>query len=165
MASVYVSIGSNMARETNICSCMQRLRTDFQHVSFSGIYETPAIGFEGNPFLNLVAGFTTSLSPQALRTYLRQLEDEHGRVRNQNKYSARTLDVDLLLYDDVNLQPDDNLPHSDILTYAFVLLPLAEIAPEQQHPVLHQSIRDIACASLLTQQALKPVSLPCELGF
>jgi len=159
MASVYVSIGSNIERETNIRSCMQRLQADFTHVTFSNIYETPAIGFSGTPFFNLVAGFTSELNPSALRDYLRKLEDAHGRVRNQVKYSARTLDVDLLLYDGLNLQPEINLPHSDILAYPFVLFPLAEIAPNVQHPTAGHSLSSLACESNLTRESLRLVVL------
>ncbi|MEN9424360.1 MAG: 2-amino-4-hydroxy-6-hydroxymethyldihydropteridine diphosphokinase, partial [Pseudomonadota bacterium] len=90
MASVYVSIGSNIDRETNLCACMQHLQHDFGKVVFSPVYETPAVGFSGTPFLNLAAGFATTLTPSALKQYLRQLETAHGRVRGEKKFSART---------------------------------------------------------------------------
>lgn len=164
MASVFLSIGSNIDRKTNICSCMRQLRQDFGEVTFSQIYETPAEGFEGEPFLNLVAGFSTNLPLDTVRGYLRELEDFHGRIRNGEKFSARTLDVDLLLYDDMNLQPGQNLPHNDILRYPFVLFPLAEISPDLIHPALGQSLSSLAAQSILPKNTLKPVDLGCLQG-
>ena len=161
MASVYVSIGSNIDRETNLCACMQHLQRDFGKVVFSPVYETPAAGFSGAPFLNLAAGFTTTLTPSALKQYLRQLEAAHGRVRGEKKFSARTLDVDLLLYDNLNLQPEHNLPHNDIVTYPFVLFPLADSAPTAQHPVLQCSIAALAQASTLSRTEMRVVALDC----
>lgn len=161
MASVYLSIGSNIDRETNICSCMRQLRQDFGPISFSGIYETAAEGFDGEPFLNLVAGFTTSLSVDELKNYLCELENTHGRIRGKDKFSARTLDADLILYDELNLQPTQNLPHSDILKYPFVLFPLAEIAPDIIHPLSGKKISVIAAESTLSRTTLKPLALTC----
>lgn len=162
MASVYVSIGSNIDREAHICACMQHLKRDFGEVVFSRVYETPAAGFNGEPFLNLTAGFTTTLTPSALKHYLRQLETAHGRVRGEKKFSARTLDVDLLLYDDLNLQPGHNLPHSDIVAYAFVLFPLADIAPTLVHPALQRSIAALAQVSTLSRTDIQVVALDCS---
>jgi 2-amino-4-hydroxy-6-hydroxymethyldihydropteridine diphosphokinase len=162
MASVYVSIGSNIEPASNVCSCMQHLEKAFHPVTFSRIYQTPAEGFTGNPFLNLVAGFETPFAPDTLRTYLRQLEDKHGRVRNGEKFSSRSLDLDLLLYDDLNLQPDGNLPHNDILKYPFVLFPLAEIAPDHRHPGLQRTILSLAQTSSLEPGLMQAVTLDCS---
>ncbi|QQZ29997.1 2-amino-4-hydroxy-6-hydroxymethyldihydropteridine diphosphokinase [Thiothrix subterranea] len=161
MANVYLSLGSNIEREANLCSAMQRLRQDFGHVVFSHVYETPAAGFAGEPFFNLAAGLTTALTPTALKHYLRELEQAHGRLRGEEKFSARTLDIDLLLYDDWNLQPTTNLPHQDILTYAFVLFPLAEIASTVMHPVLQRAIGEIARESTLSAAMMRHVTLNC----
>lgn len=161
MANVYLSIGSNIDREANICSCIRQLQQDFGTIRFSNVYETPAEGFAGEPFLNLVAGFSTVLSVNALRDYLRKLEDSHGRIRGKEKFSARTLDADLVLYDELNLQPAQNLPHNDILKYPFVLFPLAEIAPNTIHPLLEQKLSTIAAESALSRETLKPVRLSC----
>lgn len=161
MASVYISLGSNIHPRANICSCIQRLRQDFPDVVFSRVYQTPAAGFAGNPFLNLAAGFTTDLTPAALKDYLRELENAHGRIRGTEKFSSRTLDADLLLYDGLNLQPEQNLPHKDVLTYPFVLFPLAEIAPTLPYPGLGRSLAQLAQASPLPRTALTHVELDC----
>lgn len=161
MASVYISLGSNIDREANICACMHHLIQDFGQVVFSRIYTTPAEGFSGEPFLNLVAGFATSLTPAALKQYLHDLETAHGRIRGGEKFSARTLDADMLLYDNLNLKPAQNLPHSDILAYPFVLFPLAEIAPDVLHPELGRTLSDLASESTLSRANLNPVALDC----
>ncbi len=162
MASVFLSLGSNIDREANLCVCMQQLRHDFADIVFSQVYETPAVGFVGEPFLNLAAGFTTELTPDALKQYLRDLETAHGRLRGEKKFSARTLDLDLLLYDTLDLRPEHNLPHSDILAYPFVLFPLAEIAPEALHPGLKQTIAEVAGNSALPRNTLNIIRLDCS---
>jgi 2-amino-4-hydroxy-6-hydroxymethyldihydropteridine diphosphokinase len=162
MASVYVSIGSNIEPASNICSCIQYLEKAFHPVTFSRVYQTPAEGFTGNPFLNLVAGFETHLSLDTLRTYLRHLEDQHGRVRHGEKFSSRNLDLDLLLYNGLNLQPDENLPHNDILKYPFVLFPLAEISPDYLHPGLQRTILSLAQTSSLKPDLMQVVTLDCS---
>jgi 2-amino-4-hydroxy-6-hydroxymethyldihydropteridine diphosphokinase len=162
VAFVYVSIGSNVHVESNVCSCIRHIRNDFRKTVFSSIYQTPAEGFAGDPFLNLVSGFATSLSPEDLRHYLKKLEALHGRRHTQEKFSPRTLDIDLLLYDKLNLLPDIRIPHPDITAYPFVLFPLAEIAPDAIHPVLQQSISRIAADSGLSREKLQRVELDCS---
>lgn len=161
MAHVYLSLGSNIAREANLCAAMQRIRQDFDNVVFSRVYETPAVGFVGEPFFNLAAGLTTELSPVELKHYLRGVEQAHGRSRGEEKFSSRTLDIDLLLYDDWNLQPTSNVPHHDIVAYAFVLFPLAEIAPMVIHPILQRPIGELAHESPLSAATLRVVTLDC----
>nr|CAA6829152.1 MAG: 2-amino-4-hydroxy-6-hydroxymethyldihydropteridinepyrophosphokinase (EC [uncultured Thiotrichaceae bacterium] len=162
MPQVYVSLGSNIRAEANICSCTQYLRARFKRVVSSDVYQTPAEGFEGAAFLNSVVGFETNLSITELRDYLRNLEDLHGRERGGEKFSSRTLDVDLLLYGKVVLQPEGNLPHSDILNYSFVLIPLAEIAPEQTHPVLNKNFHQLAHNADFNRTKMVPVEINCE---
>ncbi len=136
MARVYVSVGSNIDRDRNVAAALGSLRREFGQLQQSTIYETEAVGFEGDPFYNLVVGFDTELSPRDVARVLHRIEDEHGRQRTGGKFSARTLDLDLLLYDDLLLDEDDlKLPRPEILEYAFVLRPLAEIAGELRHPL------------------------------
>lgn len=136
MARVYVSVGTNIDRERNVRSALRALEKEFGALQQSRTYETAAVGFQGEPFYNLVVGFDSELSPQQIAQLLRRIEDEHGRKRSEGKFSDRTLDLDLLLYDDLVLNdPDLKLPRPEIQTYAFVLRPLAEIAGDFRHPL------------------------------
>ena len=94
MAWVWVSIGSNIDRENNIRGSLQALETEFGELVISPTYETPAEGFEGDAFYNLVAGFNTELTPAELHIKLRDIEHEFGRVRTSEKFNSRTMDID-----------------------------------------------------------------------
>lgn len=136
MATVYVSIGSNIDRERNILEANTRLVGEFGHVVFSPIYETEAVGFVGDAFLNLVARFETELMPDEMNARLHELEQEMGRAPGGPSFAPRGIDLDLLLYDDLVLRGDGfSLPRADIEKYAFVLRPLVDIAPDLEHPV------------------------------
>jgi len=136
MPRVYVSIGSNIDRRRNVAAAISALAREFGELQQSRTYETEAVGFEGDPFYNLVVGFESELGPQQIAQILRRIEDDRGRQRSSGKFSARTLDLDLLLYDDLVLDEQGlKLPRPEILDYAFVLRPLAEIAGELRHPV------------------------------
>lgn len=142
MARVYIGIGSNIDKHVHIPQVLAELRAMFGEITISPIYQTSAIGFEGDDFYNLVVGVDTVLTPIEVYRYLRELEASHQRKRSSgNQFIARTLDLDQLLYDD--LQIDDgaiSIPHDDIINYAFVLKPLVDIANDLVHPVLHTSI-------------------------
>lgn len=139
MASVYVSIGSNIDRERNIRSGLRMLNRYFGALQLSSLYDSEAIGFDGAAFYNLVAGFETSLAVAELVARLRDIEDAHLRRRDGPRFSSRTLDIDLLLYDDLIIDTGEiRLPRAEILYNAFVLAPLAEIAPQLQHPLTGQ---------------------------
>jgi 2-amino-4-hydroxy-6-hydroxymethyldihydropteridine diphosphokinase len=158
MANVYLNIGSNIQREYNISICMKKLRSDYPQVVFSAIYETEAYGFEGDAFYNLAASLKTDLSYPEFSRYLKQLEDQQARQRDGIKFSSRTLDIDILLYDDLILQPDHDIPRKEILNYSFVLFPLEEIAPDVIHPELGISIQDIAKKSDLNRSDLREIT-------
>ena len=158
MARVYVSVGSNIDRERNVGAALERLRREFGELQQSATYETEAVGFEGDPFYNLVVGFDTELGPREVAALLHRIEDQQGRQRRAAKFSARTLDLDLLLYDDLVLDQDDlKLPRPEILDYAFVLRPLAEIAGELRHPVSGFSFAALWDAFDPTAQPMWPV--------
>ncbi|MGB0733472.1 MAG: 2-amino-4-hydroxy-6-hydroxymethyldihydropteridine diphosphokinase, partial [Pontibacterium sp.] len=101
MANVLVSIGSNQAREKNITASLDALSARFGHLDLSSIYESESVGFQGENFYNLVAQFETNLSVSELSVYLKKLEDDNGRCRTDPKFSGRTLDIDILTYDDL----------------------------------------------------------------
>ncbi len=135
MARVYVSIGSNIERERNIAAALRRLEAAFGPLEQSSVYESDAVGFDSDPFYNLVVGFETGETPRAIQEVLHRIEADSGRIRTAS-LSARTLDLDLLLYDDLVSDADGVvLPRGDITQYAFVLAPLAEIAGSRRHPV------------------------------
>jgi len=136
MAKVYVSVGSNIDRERNVEHALVDLHQAYGELEQSRIFETTAVGFDGDPFYNLVVAFNTDETPQAVASRLRDIEDAHGRDRSGGKFSSRSLDLDLLLYDDLILEEEGlHLPRKEILEYAFVLKPLAEIAGDMKHPV------------------------------
>ncbi|MCF6252197.1 MAG: 2-amino-4-hydroxy-6-hydroxymethyldihydropteridine diphosphokinase [Methylococcaceae bacterium] len=136
MPQVWLSIGSNMDRERSICGAVKSLRDAFGELVLSSVYESKAVGFDGDPFYNMVAGLGTALSARSLNGRLREIEERHGRVRGGVKFSSRTLDIDLLLYGNAVINEGEiEIPRNEIMQYAFVLLPLAEVAGELKHPV------------------------------
>jgi 2-amino-4-hydroxy-6-hydroxymethyldihydropteridine diphosphokinase len=135
VADCYLSIGSNTERDKYIPAGLHSLKQTFGQLTLSSIYESVSVGFLGEAFYNLVAHFKSDLSAKEIMLLLRQLEYQYGRPMNSQKFSARTLDLDLLLYDDL-IDAELKLPRVDITHYAFVLEPLAEIAPHLIHPVL-----------------------------
>ena len=137
MARVYVSIGSNINRELYIGNALTGLQESFGHLILSSVYESEAVGFEGDNFYNLVAGFDTDLSVGRLSALLKAIEDQNGRCRKGPKFSGRTLDIDILTYDELTGEHDGvQLPREEITKNAFVLWPLAEIAGEVKHPLV-----------------------------
>ena len=135
MARVYVSIGSNIDRERHIRAAVAALRERFGRVQLSSVYESEAVGFDGDNFLNMAVAFDTALDVASVAQTLRAIEDAHGRVRSGPRFSSRTLDLDLLLYDELVSRNDGlDVPRAEITKNAFVLQPLAEIAPEAVHP-------------------------------
>lgn len=159
MARVYVSIGSNIEREANIRGGVADLRERFGELTLSSVYESEAVGFDGDNFYNLVAAFDTGLAVLEVARVLREIEDAHGRTREGPRFSSRTLDIDMLLYDELLLQQGKlELPREEITKNAFVLWPLAEIAPELKHPVLQQTYAELWDAFDKDKQTLWPVA-------
>lgn len=162
MPEVFLSIGSNIDPGQHIAAALHDLREQFGPLRVSSIYETAAVGFSGPPFHNLVVALDSDLEPQVIAGLCREIEERHGRTRNSQKFSSRTLDVDLILYGDTSLEkPNLHLPRDEITRYAFVLQPLAEIAPEHHHPVTGQTYAELWAAfdqTGLEQKAIAPAS-------
>lgn len=137
MAKVYVSIGSNIDRDRHIVAALDALADYFGELAISSVYESEAVGFAGDHFLNLVVGFDTQLTVGELSALLRDVEHRNGRTRSETRFSGRTLDIDILTYADFHGVFDGiHLPRAEILHNAFVLLPLAEVAPNGEHPLV-----------------------------
>jgi len=134
MTRAWISVGSNVEPEANVRRALENLRRRFGELVCSPVYRTAAEGFEGDDFLNLVVGIDTELPPEAVHALLRQIEDLQGRVSGGGKFSSRTLDLDLLTHGE-RVIPELGLPRDEILRYAFVLRPLAEVAPGERHPL------------------------------
>ena len=112
------------------------LRTKFPDLRCSRVYESEAVGFVGDNFLNLVACVETGLSLAEVSLTLKALEDELGRDRDQPRFSGRTMDIDILTFGDLQGEFDGIvLPRDEILQHAFVLQPLADLLPQQKYPV------------------------------
>lgn len=135
MHKAYLSLGSNRDGVANLRSGLAALRARFGDVVHSPVYRTAAVGFEGDDFLNSAAIIETGLEPQALNEWLHALEDAHGRDRSGPRYGDRTLDIDIVLFDDLMCEGAGNLriPRPE-LKHAFVLKPLADIAPDVRVP-------------------------------
>ncbi|HIA08803.1 MAG TPA: 2-amino-4-hydroxy-6-hydroxymethyldihydropteridine diphosphokinase [Chromatiaceae bacterium] len=141
---VLISIGSNVERETNLHSSILALRSEYGEVECSPVYESKAVGFDGDDFYNLVARVYTDLSVETVDATLTRIEDEHGRDRRGPRFSPRTLDLDLLLFgNEVRQDHGLEVPRDEITRYAFVLKPLMDIAGDTQHPTLNVSINDL----------------------
>ena len=144
MPNGYISIGSNIDKDKNIPASLEALELNFGHLITSSTYESESVGFIGDTFYNLVVGFKSDLKVKEVAKILRQIELDNGRTRNSQKFSSRTLDLDLILYD--NLIINDGrlqIPRDEIERYAFVLEPLAEIAPHLKHPICNECYADL----------------------
>ncbi len=141
MPIVYLGLGSNKQPEENLRLCARELRRRFDVLSISSVYRNKAIGFDGEDFLNAVACVETGMSPDEVCHELEQIHALSGRERGDSAFMSRTLDIDLLLYDDLIVdEPPVRVPRDDVLDYAFVLGPLAEIAPDCIHPITGRTI-------------------------
>ncbi|WP_432472096.1 2-amino-4-hydroxy-6-hydroxymethyldihydropteridine diphosphokinase [Amphritea sp. HPY] len=144
MAQVFVSIGSNINREHYINSCLDALQIEFGELELSSVYESEAVGFDGDCFYNMVAAFHTELSVGQLNLALKGIEDRNQRSRQGPKFSGRTLDIDILTYDALIGDIEGvALPREEIIHNAFVLCPLAELAPKECHPVLAETYQQL----------------------
>ncbi len=158
MAQVYLSLGSNIDRYQHITAGLDALELIFSELEISSVYESEAVGFKGNPFLNLVVGGETDLTIAGLSAVLKKIEDNNGRVRGGPKFAARTLDIDILTYDEcIGVVSGVQLPRDEIVNNAFVLWPLAEIAPHFRHPVTQETYASMWEAYDKTRQSLWPV--------
>ncbi len=142
---VYLSLGSNVGdREAQLRDAQARLGAVGRVVAVSSFYETEPVEFTQQPwFLNCALALETSKTPQQLIAAILHIEQEMGRRRGQKK-GPRSIDIDILLFDDAVVDSTDlTIPHPSLHQRRFVLEPLAEIAPEVWHPVLKKTVREL----------------------
>ena len=135
MHKAYLSLGSNEQPEHYLAIAVQALRDNFSNVIVSDWVQTTAVGFEGPDFINGAAIIETDMDVYQLNDWLHALEDANGRRRDVPRFSNRTLDIDIIFFDDLILNGPSNLqiPRPE-LKHAFVLGPLAQIAPDYVNP-------------------------------
>lgn len=155
---IVISVGSNIQPESHVRSALGSLRHSFGDLQVSRVYESRAVGFEGANFLNLVVCAQTDEAPEAVASRLRRIESEHRRDRSGPRFGPRTLDLDLLLYDDlVREGPGIRLPRAEITEQAFVLAPLADVLPNARHPVLGETYAQLWAKFDQRSQELWPI--------
>ncbi len=159
MATIYISLGRNINREQNTRAGITALKKAFGGLVLSSVYESESVGFDGDAFYNMVIACQTDEAVHEANQVLRDIEDDNGRDRSGPKFSSRTLDLDLLLYDDLILDERGlTLPRGEILKNAFVLWPLAEVAPDLVHPQAGASYADLWSSFDKSKESLKPIT-------
>jgi 2-amino-4-hydroxy-6-hydroxymethyldihydropteridine diphosphokinase len=137
----YVSGGSNLDAEKNLVLAARALKARHPGTRFSRCYRNAAVGFEGPDFLNFVAELPVAGDPKLLKGELECVETQCGRLRDAAKWAPRAMDLDILLFGDlVQDTPGLVLPRPDLLRWAFMLGPLAELAPDLLHPVQRRTM-------------------------
>ena len=144
MPAVFVGAGSNVAPERNLARAVSELAREFPGARFSPWYRNRAVGFEGEDFINLVAAFDTDLQLHAVLAKLHAIEALCGRERHAPRWAPRSMDLDVLLYGNLVCdEPGLKLPRPDLLKRAYMLGPLAALAPEVVHPTAQLTIGEL----------------------
>lgn len=157
MTQVYLGLGANIEPQDSLQAGITELRAAFGQVELSPVYLAPAVGMDGPDFLNMVVGFECTISHPQLIAWIRATETKHGRLRPadlNHKPSSHGLDMDLLLFGDL-VDEAAKVPRPDILIYAYVLRPLADLAPNLVHPTRAQTMSQLYHCSELGQ-TLRP---------
>jgi 2-amino-4-hydroxy-6-hydroxymethyldihydropteridine diphosphokinase len=165
VADAFVAAGSNVRPRESLLQALALLGREFPGLRASRAYLNAAVGFTGDDFINLVIGFDAPGDTESLIGALKAVERACGREPGAPKWGPRTLDLDLLLHGDrVGRFAGKTLPHPDLLTRAWVLGPLAELAPRVPHPVTGETIEALWRRFDQGSHALRPVSLEPEAG-
>jgi 2-amino-4-hydroxy-6-hydroxymethyldihydropteridine diphosphokinase len=160
MPRVFVAAGSNVDPERHLARALTELRRAFPDTQVSPAYRNRAVGFEGADFINAVVGFHTELPVTEVIERLRGIEASCGRARDAPKWAPRSMDLDILLYGDlVSDDPQLRLPRPDLLKRAYMLGPLADLAPEVVHPTAGATIGQLWERFDRSAHALEPVTI------
>ncbi|HXE72907.1 MAG TPA: 2-amino-4-hydroxy-6-hydroxymethyldihydropteridine diphosphokinase [Candidatus Nitrosotenuis sp.] len=156
MARAWIGLGTNLEREQSLASALQLLARPFRLRRASSVYETDPVGrTDQPPFFNLALEIETDLPPAEVRHILRQIEDQMGRVRGADRWGPRLIDLDLLLYEDRVEQGEGwQVPHPQVLSQPFVLVPLGELIPDYVHPLAGRTL-----AELLAEMSWDPAGV------
>ncbi|HMN44628.1 MAG TPA: 2-amino-4-hydroxy-6-hydroxymethyldihydropteridine diphosphokinase [Povalibacter sp.] len=147
MPEVFVAAGSNVQPEINLRKALDALERIYAPLTISPAYRNKAVGFEGEDFINLVLGFITTDSLIDVRRNLQSVEALCGRVPDAPKWAPRSMDLDILLYDDVvSDEPGYLLPRPDLVKRPYMLKPMADIAPDRMHPTRRRTMRELWAA-------------------
>ncbi len=159
MPTLTISIGSNVNAHHNLRAAVASLREAFGELRLSPVYESEAVGFEGNNFLNLVVAADTTLPLARVISLLKGIEDDLGRDRSAAKFADRDIDLDVLTYgDEDGRSAGIELPRPEITIHAFVLQPMADLLPEYIHPVTGKNLAQMWQEFDKASQKLWPVS-------
>ena len=158
MVDIFLGLGSNTDKHKNLCAGLDARTSALGELKLSSVYESLSVGFAGRNFYNLVVKAQTDLPLEELSRRLKQIEDANGRLRDGPKFSPRTLDIDILTYGDVvGKFGDIELPRDEILFNAFVLRPLAELAPNKRLPGSQHTYEQLWSTYDQSSQLLWPI--------
>lgn len=165
VSRVYIAAGSNVRPAERLLLAAHELRQRFPDVRFSSCYRNAAFGFEGEDFINAVAGFDTPLPVEAVIAQLHEVEAVCGRGRGDPKWAPRAMDLDLLLYGELVVDtPGYRLPRPDLLRRAYMLGPMAQLAPQLRHPLAGRSIGELWQAFGQSGHPLERLALDLNAG-
>ncbi len=140
----FIALGSNIEPEYHLPEASRHLHSLGRMESVSFAYQSKPIGAREQPdFLNAAVLISVNDEPEVLRTMLREIETSLGRIRTEDKYASRTIDLDLVLLGD-RVEPKLHLPDPDILTREHLAIPLAELDADFCHPTTHEALGTIA---------------------
>ncbi|MFO1408053.1 MAG: 2-amino-4-hydroxy-6-hydroxymethyldihydropteridine diphosphokinase [Steroidobacteraceae bacterium] len=160
MTAVYVAAGSNVEPVANLRRALDVLAAHYPGLRASRAWRNRAVGFEGDDFVNLALGFDTDEDVRSVVGRLHEAEAACGRARDAPKWAPRSMDLDILLYGDLVCdEPGLTLPRPDLLRRAYMLGPLAELAPAVRHPVEGSTMAALWARFDRAAHALEPVEL------
>ena len=144
MIDVYVAAGSNIEPEKYLARAIRELAAAYGPLTLSPAYRNQAVGFAGDDFINLVAGFRTEDDLAGVRRQLQKIEAACDRPHDAPKWAPRTMDLDILLFGDlVSDEPGLEIPRPDLIKRPYMLKPIADIAPDVRHPALGKTMREL----------------------